>query len=76
MTMKTMRTRPDIPSREARVRPWHQGRYYYRIAKDRPAVILGSDISSACFMAKVAIAKQADRAWRAYIKRKMSEVLV
>jgi hypothetical protein len=43
-------------------------------AKDRPAIILGSDIGSACFMGKLAIAKQADRAWRAHIQRKLSEI--
>ena len=51
-------------------------RYHYRSAKERPAITLGSDIGSACFMAKLAIAKQADKAWRAYIQRKVSEIVV
>ena len=38
--------------------------------------ILGSDIGSACFMGKLAIAKQADKAWRALIQRKLSEAVV
>ena len=53
---------------------WHYGRYHYRSAKDRPAIILGSDIGSACFMAKLAIAKQADKAWRAYIQSRMGQI--
>jgi hypothetical protein len=55
---------------------WHHGRFHYRSAKDRPAIILGNDIGSACFMAKLAIAKQADKAWRAHIQRKLSEIVV
>ena len=55
---------------------WHHGRYCFRSAKDRPAIILGRDIGSACFMAKLAIAKQADKAWRAYIQRKVGEIVV
>ena len=39
-------------------------------------IILGSDIGSTCFMGKLAIAKQADKAWRAYIQLKLSEVVV
>ena len=55
---------------------WHRGRYCFRSAKDRPAIILGRDIGSACFMAKLAIAKQADKAWRAHIHRKLNEIAV
>jgi hypothetical protein len=53
---------------------WHHGRYHFRSAKDRPAIVLGNDIDSACFLAKLAIAKQADKAWRAYIQRKVSDI--
>jgi hypothetical protein len=55
---------------------WHHGRYHYRSAKDRPAIVLGSHIGSACFMAKLTIAKQADKAWRAYIQRKVPGIVV
>ena len=55
---------------------WHHGRYHYRSAKGRPMIILGSDIGSTCFMGKLAIAKQADKAWGAYIQLKLSEVVV
>jgi hypothetical protein len=76
-TMVLLRTRhPELAKPEFARVYWHHGRFHYRSAKDRPAIILGNDIGSACFMAKLAIAKQADRAWRAYIKRQMSEMLV
>jgi hypothetical protein len=80
MTMTTTKVRartsyPELAKPDfARVYR-HHGRYHYRSAKERPAIILGSDIGSACFMAKLAIAKQADKAWRAHIKRKLSEFL-
>ena len=67
---------PELAKPELARVYWHHGRYYYRSAKGRPAIILGSDIGSACFLAKLAIAKQADKAWRAYIQRKMSEIVV
>ena len=76
MTMTTVRSRtrhPELAKPEFARVYWHHGRYHYRSAKDRPAVILGSDIGSACFMAKLAIAKQADKAWRAHIQRKLSK---
>ena len=50
---------------------WHHGRYHYRSAEGRPLIVLGNDIGSVCFMGKLAIAKQADKAWRAYIQRKL-----
>jgi hypothetical protein len=55
---------------------WHHGRYHYRSARGRPLIILGSDIGSACFMGRLAIAKQADKAWRAYIELKLSKIAV
>ena len=54
---------------------WHHGRYHYRSAKGRPMSILGSDSGSTCVMGKLAVAKQADKAWRAYIQLKLSEVV-
>jgi hypothetical protein len=79
MTMTTVRSRtshPELAKPEfARVH-WHHGRYRYRSAQGRPMIILGSDIGSACFMAKLAIAKQADKAWRAHIQRKLTEIVV
>jgi hypothetical protein len=35
----------------------------------------GTDLGSALFRAKLAIAKQAERAWHAYIERKIREML-
>jgi hypothetical protein len=37
--------------------------------------VLGTDLGSALFRAKLAIAKQAERAWHAYIERKIREML-
>ena len=79
MTMTTVRSRtrhPDLAKPEFARVYWHHGRYHYRSAKGRPMIILGSDIGSTCFMSKLAIAKQADKAWRAYIQRKLSYIVV
>ena len=81
LTMKNttaqLRTRhPELAKPEFAGVYCHHGRYHYRSAKDRPAIILGNDIGSACFMAKLAIAKQADKAWRAHIQRKLTEIVV
>ena len=76
MTTTKVRARtshPELAQLEFARVYWHHGRYHYRSAAGRPMIILGSDIGSACFMAKLAIAKQADKAWRAHIKRKLSE---
>jgi hypothetical protein len=82
MTMRTIAkvrvrtSHPELAKPEFARVYWRHGRYHYRSAKERPAITLGSDIGSACFMAKLAIAKQADKAWRAYIQRKVSEIMV
>ncbi|MPZ35273.1 MAG: hypothetical protein GEV13_30585 [Rhodospirillales bacterium] len=82
MTMTTITkvrariSHPELAKAEFARVYWHHGRYHYRSAKERPAITPGSDIGSACFMAKLAIAKQADKAWRAYIQRKVSEIVV
>ena len=79
MTITTVRSRtrhPELAKPEFARVYLHHGRYQYRSAKDRPAIILGSDIGSPCFMAKLAIAKQADKAWRAYVQRKLSGIVV
>jgi hypothetical protein len=71
MNQVRMRTsHPELAKPEFSQVYWHHGRYRYRSAKGGPAIILGSDIGSTCFTAKLAIAKQADKAWRAYIRRK------
>ena len=78
ITTTKMRTRarhPELAKPEFARVYWHHGRYCFRSAKDRPSIILGTDIGSACFMAKLAIAKQADKAWRAYIQRKVSQIV-
>ena len=78
MTTTKMGTRtrhPELAKPEFARVYWHHGRYCFRSANDRPAIILGTDIGSACFTAKLAIAKQADKAWRAYIKRKVSQIV-
>jgi hypothetical protein len=38
-------------------------------------IVLGTDLGSALFRVKLAIAKQAERAWHAYIERKIREML-
>jgi hypothetical protein len=38
-------------------------------------IVLGTDLGSALFRAKLAIVKQAERAWHAYIERKICEML-
>jgi hypothetical protein len=54
---------------------WHNGRYHYRSCRGLPMIVLGTDLGSALFRAKLAIAKQAERAWHAYIERKIREML-
>jgi hypothetical protein len=53
---------------------WHRGRYHYQSGRDRPMIALGTDVRSACFMSKLAIAKQADRAWRTHVRCKMRDL--
>jgi hypothetical protein len=38
-------------------------------------IVLGTDLGSALFRAKLAIAMQAERAWHTYIERKIRETL-
>jgi hypothetical protein len=78
MTKRTTQVRartshPELAKPEFARVYWHHG--HYRSAKDRPAIILGSDIGSTCFMGKLVIAKQADKVWRAYIQRKLCEIV-
>ena len=76
MTRHARTSHPELAKPELARVYWHHGRYHCRSAQDRPEIILGSDIGSACFMAKLAIAKQGNRAWRAHIKRKLGEIVV
>ena len=76
-TKVRMRTRhPELAKPEyARVH-WHRGQYYYRSARGRPLIVLGGDKpGSPLFLIKLAITKQADKAWRAYIQRKTHEMI-
>ena len=72
MKVRMRASHPELAKPEFARVYWHHGRYYFRSAKDRPVIVLGRDIGSACFMAK--LAKQADKAWRAYIQRKLSQI--
>ena len=66
---------PELAKPEyARVH-WHHGRYHYRSRRGLPMIVLGTDLGSPLFRAKLAIAKQAERAWHAYFERKIREVL-
>ena len=53
MTRAHARTsHPELAKPEFARVYWHHGRYHYRSAKGRPAIILGSDIGSACFLSQ------------------------
>jgi hypothetical protein len=54
---------------------WHRGRYHYRSRRGLPMIVLGTDLGSPLFRAKLAIAKQAERAWHAYIARKIRAMI-
>ena len=71
------RTRhPELAKPEYARVYWHHGRYHYRSRRGLPMIVLGTDLGSALFRAKLAIAKQADKAWRAHIQRKLTEIVV
>jgi hypothetical protein len=78
-TTTKVRMRPSHPElakpEYARVY-WHHGQYHYRSAPGRPMIVLGKDKpGSPLFLIKLAIAKQADKAWRTYIQRKTREIV-
>jgi hypothetical protein len=66
---------PELAKAEFARVYWHNGRYHYRSRRGLPMIVLGTALGSALFRAKLAIAKQAERAWHAYIERKIRETL-
>src|SRR5882757_8118458 len=77
LTVKTItkvraRTRhPELAKPEYARVYWHHGRYLYRSRRGLPMIVLGTDLGSALFRAKLGVAKQAEKAWLAYIERKI-----
>ena len=70
------RTRhPELAKSEYARVYWHHGRYLYRGRPGLPMIVLGTDLGSALFRTKLAIARQAEKAWLAYIERKMREMV-